>query len=117
MIVVKIGQGFGMFFHVGPRQAAAAEHQLYIVMGDIGADSLPQHLHGGPVAVRRVDAGPPQLKDLAGIGDELADVIFAGRIEPALTLRRLAADQPVSTDHVTKPVAPFTIDHQQMIAK
>ncbi len=111
MVLVKIGQGFGMFFHVGPRQAAAAEHQLYVVMGDIGADSPPQHQHGRPVAVRRVDARPPQRQELAAIGEELSDVIYAGGIEPALALRLLAADQPVSTDHPTKPFAQVMIDH------
>ena len=72
MMVIEIGERHRQRLGIGAGQAGAAEHQLDVVVEDIGGDAAPQQLHDRPLAIAGIDAGAAELEDLAGIGDQRA---------------------------------------------
>ena len=113
--MVEVGQIGGQRVRIGAVQAGAAEHQVDLVVEDVGRDAAPQQLHGDTAAIGGIDTGAPELEYPTRKIHDRRDVVLVRRVEMAQFRRGLALDQPVGADHPLWAGADRMIDHQQMV--
>src|SRR5205823_4061071 len=113
---IEVGERQRERGRISARKTRAAEHQSNAVMKYVGRDPAPQQLHGGALAIGRVNAGTAQLKNFAGMSDERRDVVLGCRIEATQPDGRLSPEQPVSSDDRVLSAPAGVVKDQEMIA-
>ena len=91
-----------MDFGVGALETGATQHHMHVVGANIVPYSLPQQFHDGPRAVRLQHAGAAEFEkpQLRVSRNEGSNVEFSLRVEPAMSVRHLLPQQPVSADQL-----------------
>ena len=115
MVHVQIGELRTETVGIGADETGAAEHQVDAVMEDVGRDAAPEQLHHRTVAILHVDAGPPELEQVARKGEQLRDVVFARGVELPDEFGRFALHQTIRADDAFRPGSDRVIDHQQVV--
>src|SRR6185437_10941000 len=115
VVVVEVGQLGGERIRIGSRQAGAAEHQVDPVVKDVGGNAAPQQLHGGAIAVRRIDTGTAQFQDVSLEHLNHPDVVLVGRVEAAEFFGGIPTDQAIRADDAFRAGADGMIDDKQVI--
>ena len=108
---------------IGALEARAADHRIDAMMAHIGEYAAPQQLDRALAAILLEHAGASELQKAQArmTREQRREIIFAGRIEAALLLRDIAAQQAIGADHLrlhlAEAVARGVIDDDEMIAE
>ena len=121
-MAVEEGEETAQARRVRALEARAADHHVDTVVKHIGVDAAPEQLDRPLRAVGREHAGAAELEEApARMGlDERPDVELAGRVEAALPLGHLLAEEAIGSDDrrgaAGRPRAGAMVEDEEMVA-